>query len=457
MSDTIAALSTPPGAGFTGVLRVSGSSTWQVVTPVVAAGMPPARPRRRRGFDVRLSVDAEGRTCPACLWLLPGPRTYTGEDMAELHLWGAPALLGQVLERLCAAGARPAEPGEFTRRAFLNGKTDLARAEAVLELIHARSDQAHRLALRQRAGSLSRTAAASLDGLTELASLVEAALDFSDQDIEVVSREEVRAGIGRARAGIEELARRSIAAETCDALPVVVLTGRTGAGKSSLFNRMVTGARAIVSGIPGTTRDALSGVAELPAGAAGDGGPRRIRLVDTAGYRAAGDAVEREAIARLDGVREEAALVVVVVDREEGLQADDRRVLASLAPERVLRVWSKADRAPAGHAAPAGWRDVSARSGAGLDGLAEAIACALGAGPAGDAGADYLLNARQRDVLRRAGAALDRAAAALDADLGLEFVAYDLRGALGAFGEILGRVTPEDLLDRIFARFCIGK
>ncbi len=443
MPDTIAALSTPPGAGFVGIVRVSGPEAFAVVRAVLPPGT--ATVTGRVVLDVEAIVDAEGRRCPVSVWFLPGPGSYTGEDLAELHLWGAPVLTAMLLERLLAAGARPAGPGEFTRRAFANGRMDLARAEAVLEVIQARSVEAHRRALGQLGGRLSEALRAAWEAVQELTVLVEAALDFSDQEIEVVPRGEVERETARLREAMAEIIRRSASAEVADALPSVVLTGRTGAGKSSLFNRLVPGARAIVSGLPGTTRDWRAGEAEA--------GGRRIRVIDTAGYRAAEDEVEREAIARLAGLRERADAVAVVVDGGAGPDAEDEAALAQLPPGRTIRVWNKSDLAPA----PAGWIAVSARSGEGVEDLRATIARTLGAGPAGESEAAYLLNVRQRDALSRAAASLDRASEAARAGLGYEFVAYELRGSLAALGEILGRITPEDLLDRIFARFCIGK
>ncbi len=396
--DTIAACATPPGGGLRAVVRLSGP----------------------RALDL-----ARGR---AGAVLMPAPRTYTREDMAELHGPGSAPLVAALLADLVRLGARPARPGEFTLRAFLNGRLDLARAEAVERVIAAEGESERRAALEQLRGGFSRRLLALEQELLDLCADAEAGIDFVDQDIELLPFPEARRRADRLAQKLLDLRVESAAGGTVPGRPRVVLYGAPNAGKSTLFN-VLSGSAAIVSELPGTTRDLLEADAEL-------GVP--VRLVDTAGDREAGG-IEGEAVRRSRSALEGADLVLVIGE-SDGAPAEPRGV-------PVLRVRSKCDLSPASTEAAL---RVSAKTGEGIDELRRAVGRRLAG--AGGPGARFRVSVRQQALLEEAGEALSRTAPA-----GLEFLAADLRAALVALGGITGREVDEALLDRIFSRFCLGK
>ena len=463
--DTIAAVSTPPGRGGIGVVRVTGPRAGEL-----AAGVLRRLPQPRVATAARfLAGDGEALDDGIALWF-PAPHSYTGEDTLELQGHGGPVVLDRVAARLYSLGARPARPGEFTERAFLNGKLDLAQAEAVADLIDAGTEEAARLARRSLDGALSTRVDAAVAALVRVRTFVEGALDFPDEDVPALSGDVlgerlagVRAAVAAARAAA---ARGNLLREGFG----VVIVGRPNVGKSSLLNRLVGRDRAIVTATPGTTRDTLHEPVQV------DGLP--LRIVDTAGLRPTEDPVERMGIARTwAAVEEEADAVLAVVDDRQGLEAADRDLLARL-PRRLPRivVYNKIDLTgappgpidPAGSARPAAPPgsaedpparehriSLSARTGAGVEALCECLKTLAGYEP----GAEGLFMARRRHLaaLDDALAALDDAGSGLDEDAGSELVAEDLRLAQRALGEITGEFTTDDLLGRIFATFCIGK
>lgn len=410
------AVSSPPGAGLRAVVRLTGPDA----VPL-AAGEPGAVVFR-------------------------APRSYTGEDVAELHLPGSPPLVEACLRRLVERGARPARPGEFTLRAFLNGRMDLCRAEAVERLIAAEDDAERRAALEALGGAFSERLRRIEGLLLDLAADVEASIDFVDQDIEIIPLAEAAARAEALGADLEGLLRETAAARVADERPVAALYGPANAGKSTLFNAL-TGGRALVSEREGTTRDVLEGEFEC--------GGRPVRLLDAAGQRG-GAGTEAEAERRARAAAEAADLVLFVVD------AGDWERARGLAPRGrpAILVVNKTDRTPAeGAVAGLGMPvavAVSARTGAGLGELRERVAARLGGEAALPSGVRYRVSVRQHGLLREAREALARAAASGPA-LGVECLAMDLRAALEALGGVTGRVAGEDLLDRIFSRFCLGK
>ncbi len=373
------------------------------------------------------------------------PRSYTREDVVEIHLPGSPPLVEALVRELVEAGARPARPGEFTLRAFLNGRLDLAQAEAVERIISAEDQEERRAALELLGGGFSRRLRDVESALLDLCADAEASMDFPEEDIEILSAEEARR---RAAAALESL--RSLAAETAsawvaDRRPSAVLAGPPNAGKSSLFNAL-TGGDALVADAPGTTRDVLA--AELDVGV-------RVRLLDTAGLQEA-SGVDAEAVRRAREAAAAADVVLFVVD------AADWRAALPLEPmgRPAILVVNKCDLAPGGDVGRRFHiREVvctSAKTGEGLLELKMALAGMLAAGGASGPAARFRVDVRQRALLLEAEAALARAAGAASG-LGMEFVALDLRAALWALGGITGRDAGEDLLDRIFSRFCLGK
>lgn len=427
--DTIVALSSSPGAASRAVVRFSGAQALDVAAGICGVPVP-----RARGC-VRGAVAACGGEVPVLLLAMPGPRSYTREDVAEIHLPGAAPLAAEVLRRAAAAGAREARPGEFTRRALLNGRIGIGQAEAVMDAIRARSDAELRRAAERMAGRGGRALAGVSDALASLLADVEASIDFVEHDIPCVGRAEILERISGIMRALEAAPSGAAAP---DDVPRVLLAGPPNAGKTSLFNAL-TGSRALVSPRPGTTRDVLEG--EVRAG------PVTFRLLDAPGDGDAPSGPEAAAVLRARGARDRADLVLHVRDGSRPFS------LPSLDPARELVVLSKSDLAAPASAAR-GYLRVSSITGAGLGRLRARAAAAVrrlcGA-------ADSALSSRELDASRRAREALERARSAADADLGEEFVAGDLREALNALGEVTGEVATEELLDRIFARFCIGK
>jgi tRNA modification GTPase len=432
--DTIAAIATPPGRGGIGVVRISGPGVPAIAKALIGA-LPPPRQASLRGFSDRLGE----RIDEGLALYFPGPQSYTGETMLELHGHGGPVVMHAVLAAVLDAGARLAEPGEFTRRAFLAGKLDLAQAEAVADLIDAASRQAARAALRSLSGEFSSALAGLVMRLVELRALTEAMLDFPEEEVDALHRDDAAARLAGVRAALEEVLARSRQGSLLRSGLHVVLAGRPNVGKSSLLNRLAGEERAIVTPIPGTTRDALREPVQI------EGVP--LTLVDTAGLRVAADLVERLGIERTQRELERADLVLAV--REAGA---DEPQLEDL-PHRVPRldVFNKIDIA-SDFVAPEGAVAVSARTGEGIDSLRAAILAAAGWASSGES--VFLARERHLRALEEARERLLAAAAQLAR---WEVFAEELRLAHQALGAITGEFTADDLLGEIFGRFCIGK
>jgi len=444
-TDTIAAISSPPGAGFRGLVRLSGPAAWAIALegfePDVAAPLP-TRPERREG---RLRVAGLRPLLPAAIALWPGPRTSTGQPLAEIHTIGSAPLVELVLAQCLARGARHAAPGEFTLRAFLSGRLDLTRAEAVLGVIDARTPAQLDAALQQLAGGLAGPIAALRDRLLDVLAHLEAGLDFVDEaDVDPLGRSALAASLAGAAAEVATLADRLRGRDRPEGHPRVVLVGPPNAGKSRLFNALLGREQALVSPHAGTTRDYLAALCECAG--------LTVELIDTAGVESAQSALAARAQdLRADQVAGAHLLLTCrSADTDTAGEAS-----ALIPPDRPrLDVWTKADLGP-----PKGLLDVlptSAATGAGLAGLRSAIAAALHAHSAED---DLPTGtaARCRASLVQASQALEGASQTLLHDGGDELVAFDLRQALDDLGKVVGAVVTDDILDRIFRRFCIGK
>jgi tRNA modification GTPase len=447
-NDTIVAIASPPSPGLRGIVRLSGPAAHAVALagflPNEPQVLPPRRPRVCSGS---LRVDGLRPLLPVMLALWPAPRTYTGQDVVEIHLVGAMPLVNLVLAHCLGRGARHAEPGEFTLRAFLSGRIDLTRAEAVLGVIEAANPAQLGAALEQLAGGLSGPILAMRDHLLDVVAHLEANLDFTDEaDVDPLGRAALAAELDDSGAALAELARRLSEREKADRHPRVVLVGPPNVGKSSLYNALIGHDRAIVSPQAGTTRDYL--LAECDC----DG--LTVLLVDTAGIELAGDTITSQAQALRVVQTERADLLLACRSAESDVVSAGK----SEADRRVLNVWTKGDQFRPG-AVGNGDLDLvvtSAATGLGIDELRAAIARALGGRQAGEnlpAGT----GARCRGSLRRAQAALLSASHALLDGSGDELVAVDLRSAIDELGKIVGAVVTDDILDRIFRRFCIGK
>ena len=443
-ADTIAAVATAPGRAGIGVVRVSGPAVRTIIAGILG-----------RASEARVATlcdfrDAAGGTLDRGLALFfPAPHSYTGEDVLELHGHGGPAVLQLVLRRCLDLGARPAQPGEFTRRAFLNDKLDLAQAESVADLIDASSEAAARGAMRSLAGEFSARIGHLVGALIELRTLVEATLDFPDEEIDFLERGDAFKRLARLRAELGEVQRAAEQGRILREGARCVLIGQPNVGKSSLLNRLAGDDVAIVTEIPGTTRDPLRHELVI------DGVP--VHVIDTAGLRESEEPVEKIGIERAWREIGRTDVALMVVDVTRGMADADRAILAKL-PEKVRKIFifNKIDLSGESPAV----RElegrveilVSAKSGAGLELLRTNILQAAGWRPAEEA--QFMARERHLRALQQAGAALERAGGQAKA---IELFAEELRLAQQALGDITGQFSADDLLGEIFSRFCIGK
>jgi len=447
LTDTIVAVATPPGEGGVGIVRLSGPEAASVATAIIN-DLPPPRRAALRNFR-----DAAGEIIDTGLVLyFPAPHSYTGEDIVELHGHGGPVLLDMLVEVAVAAGARTARPGEFSERAFLNGKLDLAQAEAIADLIASTTKHASRAAQRTLQGAFSTRVNALVAALIELRSYVEAAIDFPEDEIDFLSDEKVSADLRTVAQCLDAVL--GVARQGCvlrEGLHVVI-AGRPNVGKSSLLNQLAGRDTAIVTDIPGTTRDVLREHIQI------DGMP--LHVMDTAGLRDTGDAVEQEGVRRAWGAIEICDRVLLVVDDRFGVQDEERAILAKLPEGQALTVIANkidlSGRAAGVQPTELGSElALSAKTGAGLDLLRGHLKECAGYRPAGEHG--FLARRRHLDALDRASACIDRGKRLLSEQNAGELLAEELRQAQHALGEITGVFTTDDLLDRIFSSFCIGK
>ncbi len=459
MNDTIAAIATGPARCAIGIIRISGPMA------IVAANaiFTPSSGKQLIDCPSRVLTygvlrDREGMVIDRPLAVIQcAPHSYTGEDTAELHCHGSPTVLALALEALYAQGVRPAKAGEFTRRAFLNGKLDLAQAEAVVDLIDAETVSCVHQAAGQLSGALSRRVEAIYIGLVDLMAHFHAILDYPDEDIDSLGAAEISTALVTAQ---EELAalldtynrgRFLIQGVPC------AIVGRPNAGKSSLLNALLGYDRAIVTPIPGTTRDTVEERLRL--------GGILLRLIDTAGLRKTDDQVEQLGVERSRSAVEEAQLVLVILDPHQPPGPEDEEALQlGMAAPRCIVVLNKSD-LPASQDTPILFSslpksvpvvEVSALTGEGLDRLELAIE-ALFQKDSPDYAGDLLTNARQVEAASRSTAALARASHALLAGITPDAVLADVEEALSALGELTGRTLREDIIGRIFERFCVGK
>jgi tRNA modification GTPase len=539
LASTIAAIATPLGEGGLAVLRVSGPEALAVADNVfVPVGKSSQKPSAAASHTVHYGrIERDGRFVDeVLLTVLRAPRTFTREDTVEISCHGGLLPAKLVLDALLAAGARPAEPGEFTQRAFLNGRLDLAQAEAVADLIHARTELALTAAGEQLAGKLSQRINQLRDDLVKTLAHIEAHIDFPDEDIAPDTRGQLLARLERGVAFMDELLRTADEGQILRRGIRAAIIGRPNAGKSSLLNQLLGHDRAIVSPVAGTTRDTIEETANIR------GLP--VVFVDTAGLRESRDDIEREGIRRTRAMVAKAELVLHVLDASEPLSAEDEQFLAEFAGKKRIVVLNKCDlpRAgdwqspsavlgtrlnesqpfpltpalslregenvsqsseqssasafgptrtaslplPAGEgrgegerparpnlaagplggvsgAQGGGWKPparaiaVSCLTGTGIEQLKDAIKQVIWAGDIKAEMLQVMINSRHQDALQRARSATLRTAEALRADATLELVAMDLRIAVNAVGEVVGKTTTEDLLDSIFSQFCIGK
>ncbi len=464
IDDTIVAIASPAGHAARGIVRCSGtdviSIAGSVFTPEPACDVGSLPGFRRIVGFVELEP---GCSIPAELYLFRAPRSYTRQDSVEFHVPGSPALLTMLIERIVERGARTAQPGEFTARAFMNGAMDLTRAEAVASVIMARSDAQLRAARRMMDGALAEETERILEQTAELVALVEADIDFAEEPIEFITPAALSDRIGGTLKALQRLLAGTESAERIDPLPRILLVGRSNAGKSTLMNRLSGLDRAICSPLPGTTRDVLTAPVTLDH--------QEAILLDAAGIDLAAEDLARQAGAATIAAATKVDTLAVVVDLSAP-RDDSVFALAAVAPGvPCVVLGNKTDKLePDDVASGVAWLEqankgpvcvISAKTGQGVDACRRLLARAL-ALPQTALGADVtIVTARQRAALETARDALLRAAAE-SAEIAetidrADVIAFELREALEALGSIAGSVTTEDLLGRVFASFCIGK
>ncbi|SEO39689.1 tRNA modification GTPase trmE [Nitrosospira multiformis] len=449
-SDVIAAIATPPGRGGIGVVRVSGRNLQSLALKVI--GFVP-EPRRASLTRFR---DGNGRVIDQGIALyFPAPQSYTGEEVLELQGHGGPAVMNLLLVSCLSAGARLAQPGEFTLRAFLNNKLDLAQAESVADLIDASTEEAARCAIRSLQGEFSNAIHVSVQALTDLRMLVEASFDFSEEEIEFISGRELEVRLEHIRHQLEQVLSSARQGSLLREGIWIALVGQPNVGKSSLLNRLAGEEVAIVTEIPGTTRDVIRQVIEI------EGVP--LHLLDTAGLRETEDAIEKMGMARTRSTIDKASIVLLLVDSRVGITPEDRAILASLPPGlRLIVVHNKTDlleSAPNSNISTATattdiW--VSAKTGAGIGLLQQRLLEMIGWQPSAGEGV-FMARQRHLSALTAAQTHLEAACALANSMDQVELLAEELRLAQLALSSITGEFSADDLLGKIFSSFCIGK
>jgi len=455
-SDTIAAISTPPGRGGIGIVRLSGAQAAEIAVQLVRLRQPLEHGRARLADVLGGSADeAEGREPgridEALVTWFAGPNSYTAEDLVEIAAHGSPVVLELLLRWALELGARLAEPGEFTQRAFLSGRLDLTQAEAVRDLIEAQTLTQARQAASQMGGALSRRVAPVKTGLVELIALLEAGIDFAEDDVDVAAEGEIARRIGELTPPLEALAGSFARGRIVHDGLTLAIVGRPNVGKSSLFNRLVERERAIVTAQPGTTRDTVTERISL------EGIP--LELVDTAGLREGLEEAEQLGIARSREALADAALVLVVLDATQPLNDEERLLLAAVEGRPALAALNKSDLADAAEAVaqvggvPA--QRTSALTGEGIVALKERILALATGGAASEPG--MLTSLRHHQAITTALSALSDAAGANAGRIPHEMILLDLYRGLWALDSLTGQTTSDDILNLIFSTFCIGK
>lgn len=466
-NDTIAAISTPLGEGGIGIVRLSGKDALPIVEKLFSS--PKGRKLQESGSHTLthgfISNPLTGaRIDEVLVAVMRAPKTYTREDVVEINCHGGILPLRKILELVLKNGARLAEPGEFTKRAFLNGRIDLSQAEAVMDLIRAKTEESGRVAVAQLSGGLSEKITALRDRITSACAHIEAYIDFPEEEIEPASRDSMVSDIQDIRAGLAELSYSFEEGRFFREGLKVAIVGRPNVGKSSLLNALLRRDRAIVTETAGTTRDVLEEYLNI------QGLP--VRIMDTAGIREAHEMAEREGVLRSIRAIEDADLVIGVIDATCLLNDEDSVVLKKLRDKKSIVVINKSDLPMAEAHLEAALRaysqnrvKISAKTGSGLDSLKEKILeVSLVSAQKKDVKRHFdespgaiVTNIRHKTAIDNAISALENASAALGTDQPIEIIAVELRDALDRLGEIVGVVTTEDILNRIFSEFCIGK
>ncbi len=454
--DTIAAISTPPGRGGIGIVRLSGPQAAEIAPQLVRLRQPLEAARARLADVLDENDEAAAPIDEAVVTFFAAPNSYTSGDLIEIAAHGSPVILELLLRRAIACGARLAEPGEFTQRAFLSGKIDLTQAEAVRDLIDAQTLTQARQAASQMGGALSRRIQPIKQSLVELIALLEAGIDFAEDDVEVTPKTEIARRISELVPPLSALEASFARGRVIHDGLTLAIVGRPNAGKSSLFNRLVERDRAIVTPVPGTTRDLISERISL--------GGIPVELVDTAGLREAHEEIEKLGIARSREALADAALVLIVLDATQSLNDHELALLSELRRRPGIVAINKCDllqdstieaELRQSELTEHRWQRTSALTGEGIAELREKIIALATGGSAPESG--LLTNLRQQQAVSSARTALDDAARANADNIPHEMILIDLYRALWALDALTGQTTPDDILNLIFSTFCIGK
>ena len=445
MGETIAAVATPPGEGGVAIIRISGSSAIDVAARIYAG---PLRSYPSHTLHFGQIIDEGEVVDEVLVVVMKAPRSYTGEETVEIFCHGGSLMTRRVLEVVLKAGAKAALPGEFTFKAYMNGKLDLAQAEAVQALIGAKNELALQAAERQLQGALSRKIELFQKQLLEMSAILEAWVDFPEEDLEFASFEEVRASLEKTRAEMEVLSQTFQEGKKVFEGVTLCLAGAPNVGKSSLMNALLGKERAIVTDIPGTTRDLLEAEFKL--------GGLHFRLVDTAGIRETSEVIEQEGIRRSHQALQEADLVLLVLDAQRGIEEEDRRLLELTPSDKTVVIWNKTD-LPTTHVKPDQGVAISAKEATGLELLREKIDQKIWRTGPPSKQEIVITHVRHKEALDEAILSVGQVIEGLKRGVSAEFVASDMRRALVSLGTIMGLDVSEDILSAVFSKFCVGK
>ncbi len=457
LEDTIAAISTPLGEGGIGIVRISGKDSIKIVEKIFKGEKPLSQlPSHRVNYGEIVDSNTGEVIDEVLLTIFLGPKSYTSEDLIEISCHGGQLVLTRVLEQALRCGARLAEPGEFTLRAFLNGRIDLSQAEAVAEVIRAKTDLGLKMALRHLKGDLSKKINAYRDKLIDILAKLEVQIDFSEEEVAPPNRDAMIKELESIEKDLDSLLSTYDEGKIIREGLNVVIVGKTNVGKSSLLNALLKEDRAIVTPIPGTTRDVISELANVKG--------ILVRLVDTAGYRMVKDTIELEGLRRTKIEMSQADFLLLVMDTSTEIDEEDLELKRQMPQEKYVIVFNKIDIASPDlikknqerlHGAPI--VRVSALKGDGLERLKEVIASESSVLDKDRTQGVILSSLRHKDALTRAKKSLSLAKDSLKRGMSPEFVALDVKASLDAIGEVIGKTVTDDILNKIFSEFCIGK
>ncbi len=447
--DTIAAIATPPGEGGVAIIRISGNDAISVAEKIFSG---PIRSYKTHTAHFGKVIDSDGNVLDEVLALVMlAPKSYTGEDTVEIHCHGGSLISRRVLETILKAGARAAQPGEFTFKAFINGKLDLAQAEAVQQFIGAKNDLALQAAEQQLQGKLSKLVRSFQTELIDIAAILEAWVDFPEEDLEFATMDEVISTLNEVLQQMQELAGTFHNGKIVSDGISLCLAGPPNVGKSSLMNALLGKERAIVTDIPGTTRDLIEEDLKL--------GDLHFHLIDTAGIRDTHEIIEQEGIRRSREAMRQADLILLVLDASRGICPESQRLVSDAPKEKTLLIWNKID-LPHATPIPIGFTNfscISAKEGTGLDLLRQQIDRLIWQKGPPAKGEVVITSLRHHQALVNAILALQILIEGLRSNISPEFVSSDMRKVLTELGTIIGTNITEDVLSAIFCKFCIGK